>query len=202
VTFTQDDHRGGTATSTVTVTCPPFHLAFDTLYALPLQSTVAAGDPVTIVVATGVPANPFQYMVGVRVTAPKSSGFAYVPNSFNSGSVGGSTFGDVDGFWTCMEPTGFLLPQNYGIYQRQDAGGGLYAYDFNVTPLGGSDVSTCDGALFNLQATFTTPGTYHLGFQAENGVSRTYYQDGSQTPDRFWGDITNADAPSITVVGS
>jgi len=197
VTFTADDGNGGTATSTVHVTIDPFVLDPDTLYAVPLQTSVAAGDPVTVVVATGVPANPFQYLTGVRVTAPQASGFAYVANSFNAGAVGGAT-GDVDGFWTCMGPTSFLLPQDAFIV-RSDAGGGLYGIDFNVTPLGGQDVTTCDGALFNFQASFTTPGTYNLGFQDVNVVSRTYYQDGSQTPDRFWGDITNAASPAITV---
>jgi len=199
VTFTSDDGFGSTGTSTVTVSCPPFPLAPDTLYAIPLQDTVAVGDPVTIVVATGVPAGPFYYMTGARVTAPQASGFDYVPNSFNAGTPGGAA-GDVDGLWTCMAPSSFLLPPDFYL-GRSDAGNGLYGIEFNVTPLDGSDVTTCSGALFNFQATFTTPGTYHLGIQQADIVNRTYYNDATLTNDRFWSDISNAAAPAITVEG-
>jgi hypothetical protein len=200
-------------TTTATLNCAGITLDADTIYAIPTTGSIAAGDKVTIVVATGVPANPFQYLTGARVTIDQGSGALYVggtaaaggtadvPGSFNAGAVGGAA-GDVDGFWTCMAPGGgFLLPPDNFI-QRSDAGGGLYGFDFNVTPLGGSDVTTCEGALFNFQLEIPNPGTYTLGFQDVNVVSRTYYQDGNQTPDYFWGDFSNnhAGVPnSVTV---
>jgi len=110
----------------------------------------------------------------------------------------------VDGFWSNMSGISngdFLLAPD-SFYSPVDAGGGLTGLDFNVTPLGGSDVATGSGALFNFGATFTTPGTYTLGFQQTNVVNRTYYQDANQAPDYFWGDITNSHAGipnSITV---
>jgi hypothetical protein len=172
-------------------------LAADTLYAIPLQGSAALGEPVRIVVATGVPANPFQFMNGCRVTAP--TGFDYEQNSFNIGVPGGQRW-DVDGFWAGMNPGGgFLLPPNLFIFGT-DLGGGSVGIDFNVTPLGGSDVTTDSGALFNFEATFAA-GTNTLGFQDVGGVSRTYYTDSIAAPDRFWGDITNNHAGIPNSVG-
>src|SRR4051812_26795849 len=42
--------------------------AADTLYAIPLQQRVKAGEPVRIVVVTGVPSGPISYMSGVAVS--------------------------------------------------------------------------------------------------------------------------------------
>jgi hypothetical protein len=191
VTFAADDGNGGTANATATITIGGATLAADTLYAIPLQSSVAAGDPVTIVVATGVPASPFQYVNGTRVLAPDTSGFTYVDNSFNVGVPGGQA-GDVDGIWSDMNPSGFLLAPDSFI--QETPVGNQTALDFNVTPLGGNDLTTSEGALFNFQATFSTPGTYQLGFQQFETVDRTYYTDVNTAPARYWGDITNVHA--------
>jgi hypothetical protein len=197
-TFDGDDGNGGTAQATANAVAPAINLADDTLYAIPLTGTANTGDVVTVVVATGVPANPFQFMNGCRVTAP--TGFDYEANTFNIGVTGGAA-GDVDGFWTGMAPGGgFLLaPDNFIV--GTDIGGGLTGIDFNCTPIGGSDVTTDKGAIFNFGATFAA-GTNTLGFQDVQGVSRTYYTDSNAAPDRFWGDITNnhAGVPnSVTV---
>ncbi|MDQ3023193.1 MAG: hypothetical protein M3R04_02225 [bacterium] len=197
ITFTADDSRGSTDTATATITADPINLVADTLYAIPLDTDIFAGERVRIVVATGDPANPFQYMTGVRVTVDQAADALYVgaggtgdvPGSFNVGLPGGQT-GDVDGFWTAMNPSGFLLAPDSFI-QRSDAGGGPHCFDFNVTPLGGSDVADGEGALFNFELEFPNDGTYKLGFQDLNIVSRTYYQDGNMAPDYFWGDISN-----------
>jgi hypothetical protein len=214
VTFSADDGQGNVVYTTVTVTSPPIGpFTPDTLFAIPLVSEIFAGDSVTIVVATAVTANPFQYMNNVRVTIPQASGAQYVggtsgyggtgdaPGSFDVGLPGGG-WGDVDGFWTCMAPAGgFLMPVDSFI-RRSDAGGGLYGFDFNLTPLGGSDTTTCEGALFNFRLLIPNAGTWQLGFQQDNIVPRTYYQDGNIAPVYYWGDISNDHAGipnSVTV---
>jgi len=205
VTFTANDNHGGTATSTVHVSCPGFVPAPDTLYAIPLSSTVAVGAPVTVLVYTGDPANPFLYMNGVRVIAANTSGFTYVDNSFNVGVAGGAA-GDVDGIWSQLPvaPNGFLLPPDNFI-QETDTNGQT-AIDFNVTPTySGTPDATYDlvngsGALFNFQATFSTPGTYQLGFMQHDVVDNTYYQDHNLLPNYFWGDITNVHPGFTTTI--
>jgi hypothetical protein len=206
VTFTATDASGGAATTpaVVHVTCPGFTPAADTLYAIPLSTTTTVGTPVTVLVFTGDPANPFQYMTGVRVVTTAAVGdFDYDSGSFNVGMPGGAA-DDVDGIWSAMGINNgdFLLAPD-SFYNPVDAGGGLTGLDFNVTPLGGSDLTGSEnGALFNFGATFSTPGTYTLGFQQTNVVNRTYYQDGNQAPDYFWADITNNHAGipnSVTV---
>lgn len=185
--FSGDDGNGGTATASATVTSPALVLVADTLYAIPLQSAGGTADVVTIVVATGIPANPFQFNNGTRVTAP--TGFTYESNTFNIGLPGGDA-GDVDGFWTNMAPGGgFLLaPDNF--IAEVDLGGGVTGISFNCTPIGGSDRTTDSGAIFNFGATFAA-GTNTLGFaQADGPIKRTYYSDGAAT-EYFWGDITN-----------
>ena len=133
----------------------------------------------TIVVATGIPANPFQFMNGVGLVV--EDGADYAANSFNVGSVGGAA-DDVDGIWTDMAPTGFLLaPDNF--ITKKDLGGGTGRIDFNITPLGGSDVTTADGELFNFEMEFSAAGSYTITFQ-----------------EFLWGDISNsAVANTITV---
>jgi len=192
IDFTADDGNGGSASIGANLLCAGITLASDTLYAIPTRPTISVGSPLTILVATGVPAHPFEYLNGVRVTAPQASGINFVGGSLNVGAVGGAA-GDADGFWTAMAPSSFLLPPDNFIV-RSDAGGGLYGIDFNITPLGGSNQTSASGALFNFQVTFDTPGTYDLGFQDINVVDRTFYQDDSQSTDFFWGDITNSHA--------
>lgn len=186
-TFDGDDGNGGTAQTTANVSQAAIVLAADTLYAVPLQGSAGAGDTVTVIVATGVPANPFQFNNGTRVTAP--TGFAYVSNTFNIGMPGGDA-GAVDGFWTAMNPGGgFLLaPDNF--ITETDLGGGLIGISFNCTPIGGSDQNASSGAIFNFGANFGA-GANTLGFaEADGPIKRTYYSDGAAT-EYFWGDITN-----------
>jgi len=199
VTFAADDGAGGTGAASASLNCAAVTLAADTLYAVPSTNTVAVGTPVTITVYTGDPANAFQYLAGVRVIAADTSGFQYVDNTFNVGVPGGAA-GDVDGAWTTMAPTGFLLPPDNFIQETNTTG--QTAIDFNVTPLGGSDQAVFEGALFNFQATFTTAGTYQLGFMQHDIVDNTYYQDHNLGPNFFWSDITNVHpgfTTSITV---
>jgi hypothetical protein len=188
------------------------NIKFDTLYAYPVERHVQPSEPVTIVVASGRPANPFQYMTGVRVTVPQEAGFHYVKNSFNVGAPGGAA-DDPDGFWAAMEfDPGSATEQTRGMnfllapdkfYTVVDAGAGLSGLDFNVTPLGGNDTQAAWGPLFNFQATFDYAGRWQLTFQQTNVVNRVYYQDHNQSPDYYWGDVSNNHvgiANSVTVV--
>jgi hypothetical protein len=201
INFTADDGNGGTASIGANLLCAGVTLAVDTLYAIPTRPSVSVGSPVTILVAMGLPANPFEYLAGVRVAVDQASGFDYVDNSYNIGAVGG-LIDDADGIWAGMSPSGGFLPPPDNFILRDDTGDGRWGIDFNVTPLGGHDI-TAAGALFNFQATFDTPGTYVLTFQQTDIVDRTYYFDDTQGTNYYWADITN-DHPgvrnSITVV--
>ena len=194
VDVTVNDGDADSAVTAVTITVPGIVLAADTLYAIPLNTSVATGENCLVVVATGDPANPFQYVNGVGLTIASD---ADKTDSFNIGVPGGGA-GDVDGFWTTMNPGGgFLLPP-FNFIVATDIGGGLERWDFNVTPIGGADVAAGEGALFNFTFTFGSAGTKTFGFQEVSGVKRTYYSDGAST-EYFWGDITNATAPTVSV---
>jgi hypothetical protein len=197
VTFTVNDNKGGTATSTVTVVCDPFPLVANTLYAIPDKNTVAVGEPVLITVYTGELPNPFQYATGVRVTFPTTAGGDYVDDSFNVGVPGGDA-DHPDGVWGNMDLVdGDFLLATDSFYKvttdLQDGDPLIQALDFNVTPLDGNDLSGADtvGALLNFQMNFANAGTVPLRFQQFFTVNRTYYQDGTQSVDYFWSDITN-----------
>jgi len=84
---------------------------------------------------------------------------------------------------------GFLLPPD-NFFAESDLGGGLVGIDFNVTPIGGSDITTASGALFSFGATFAA-GENILGFQEASNVDRTYYSDSTQSAHYHWGDIGN-----------
>jgi len=194
-TVTVTDQDGGTATTDVLITIAAFPLAADTLYGIPSPTAAAVGDTITVLVLTGIPANALQFVNGIGLTI--DSDCDKVANTFNIGVLGGGN-GDADGFWTAMNPGGgFLLPPDNFIVAT-DIGGGRERWDFNVTPIGGADQTTASGALFNYQFTFGSAGTKTFGFQEISGVKRTYYSDGAST-EFFWGDITNAAAPTVGI---
>lgn len=195
-TVSVTDSQGGLqATTEVPVSVPAFPLAADTLYALPLQTRVATDEPVTVLVATGVPADPLQFVNGVGLTIESDA--AKVPNSYDPGALGGG-WSEADGFWGDMAPGGgFLLPPDNFIVAT-DIGGGRERWDFNVTPIDGSEATGASGALFSYQFTFSSAGTKTFGFQDVSGVKRTYYSDTAGN-EYFWGDIANSAAPLVEV---
>lgn len=79
-----------------------------------------------------------------------------------------------------------------------DIGGGRERWDFNCTPIGGSDQTAASGPLFNFTFTFGNAGVKHFGFQQFDGVKRTYYSDAASN-EYYWGDISNSAAPTVTV---
>jgi PKD repeat protein len=173
----------------------------DTLYAIPMQTSAAVGEPVTIRVATGQPPNTLQCII-VGLTIENAA--TYVPNSFNIGEPGGART-DTDGYWALMGPpppaNGDYVDGGDGMTPGQptDIGGGFKRYDFIVSPMGRFDppVSIGEGAaLFNLQLTFSTPGVYHLGFQLFGGMcDQTFYK--GDDSDYHWGVLDNSN--TITV---
>lgn len=181
---TANDGSADSAVSDVNVTIDPITLAADTIYAIPMVTGAATGEAVTIVVATGNIDN-FQFLNGAGVCVEDDA--TYVAQSFNAGAVGGLA-ADIDGAWTTMNPsTGFLLPPDT-LIQSTDIGGGRERWDFNLTPIGGSDQAGFNGAIFNFQFDFTVAGTKTLGFQEVLGVNRTYFSDGAST-EYFWGTL-------------
>ena len=197
-TVTVTDDAGATDTATVNGTFDAFPLDADTLYAIATSTSAGAGDSVRIAIATGDTANSFQYMNGCGVVC--ENGATYTSNTFDCGAIDGEAAPNapIDGVWADMGATSFLLGDDSFIV-GEDLGDGTSRTDFNVTPLGGSDI-TANGLLFNFEYTFASAGTYTLGFEAVNVVSRTYYQDSSAATDFFWGDISNThDYNTITV---
>ncbi|MBN2081917.1 PKD domain-containing protein [bacterium] len=168
----------------------------DSLAAIPQQTMVAYGTDVTVVVAANATAYPFQYLNGCGVTM--ETGNDYVAGSLNVGSPGGAQK-DADGVWAAIAPLDILLPYDWQIV-GSDIGGGRQRIDFNVIPIGGTQLTFATGDLFNFQLHVTSNVT--LGFQEFETVKRTYYSDGDAT-EYNWGNITNnySDVPnSITVI--
>ncbi len=194
-TVTVTDSAGATASTGVEISFPLTTVA-DTLYAIPSPTSVAVGEPVTVVVITSVPAHPIQFINAIGLTMPDDSSF--VPSSINYGAIGGSATA-VDGFWAAMNPGGFML-QPDDLMVPTPIGGGRERWDFNITPLGGSNQTTDSGALFNVQFIFSTPGVKTFSFQEADAAStkRTYYSDGEGN-EYFWGAIGNEQAPTVTV---
>ena len=179
------------------VPIPGIPLAPDTIYAIPLSGASSVGANVGIVVVTGVPANPFQFMNGVGLTVNDDAD--YVSGTFNAGAVGGAA-GDIDGIWSAINPAGGILLAPDSFIVATDIGGGRERWDFNLTPIGGSDQTTASGELFNFEFTFSAAGTKTLGFQAITGiVSRTYYTDSNAVPYNYWGTLHADETGALNV---
>jgi len=177
------------------VTIDPIALGEGALAAIPQRRHVTADQTALVVVACGdFPADkPFQYLNGVGVTVDQ--GAEYVVNSLNYGTRGGLR-ADRDGIWVDVACVSFL--EGDILIQENDIGGGRVRIDFNVTPIGGHEVTT-GGALLNLALSFSEPGTYTLGFEEFHDVKRTYYSDGEadgETTEFYWADISN-DYPGV-----
>ena len=188
-TVTVTDQDGATATTDVAVSVAALVLDADTIYAIPMVSTATTADTVTIRVMTGVPANPFQYLVGANVTMPDWC--TYAANTFNIGAVGGA-MADSDGIWGDMGVTSFLTGPDSFLFGQEKADfgeAGRHRLELNVTPLGGSDSTTNSGALCNFGVEFGQAGTATFGFvEATPPIDRTYYRDGANN-DYYWGTL-------------
>jgi hypothetical protein len=160
--------------------------AADSLFAIPVTQTVTAGEPVRLVIATTVPANPIEYVNGIGLTVEDDA--EVVTGSFNIGSPGGETY-DPDGFWSAMQPTGFVFQPMEPLVPVK-LGSGLARFDFNITPLGGQETTVSSGALFSIQLKFSKPGVKHFGFVRSDTVKRTYYSDAAGH-EYYWGSIDN-----------
>ncbi|MBN2081912.1 hypothetical protein JW859_06845 [bacterium] len=159
----------------------------DSLYAIPEQTEVSVGDPVRIVVATGVPANAFHFMNCVRVTFSGGDP-EFVETSLNVGAPGGSPK-EADGIWATSGAEGFLVPDDFMMAVQQDSSN-RSVIDFNVTPIVSRTLDGLEGELFNFQVRFNAAGTVRLGFSRFDAVKRSYYSDADGC-EYSWGNIGN-----------
>ena len=168
--------------------------------AVPLDSTIAVGEEVTIVVSTSTfPAEAkMGFQNGVSVVFPSSA--AYVSNSFNLGSAGGEAY-DTDGFWATLDPCpnsylqideALLTPYSISIPE-------LHAYLFNITPVKGG-ISDQGGNLFSFRLRFSEPGVFPIRFLGHlNGYKQTFYSSDSAA-EFYWADYSNQSvAHTVTV---
>jgi hypothetical protein len=162
----------------------------DSLYAIPLATSAAVGEPVTVVVATTALPNPFQYLDSVGLTIEADAHL--VGGTFNVGTPGGAAEA-ADGAWSQVHPGSFMPTNAADFVQPVDIGGGRKRYDLTVIPVDGSDAAMLSGALFNVQFSFSTPGTKTFGFELTDvsSVKRTFYSDGTGT-EYSWGSLANA----------
>jgi len=161
-----------------------------------VQGTTQVGVPVQIVVSCGGFPHPFKYMNGVAVTVEE--GAEYEDLSLNVGAPGGGQK-DADGVWTHVNPSTFLLPEDW-LYNESPVTGepGLIYIAFNVIPIGGDNTYE-GGELFNFEMNFSAAGTYTLGILEFQTVKRTYYSDG-ESNEYYWNNITNAHEANTIVV--
>jgi hypothetical protein len=203
-TITVNDGVNPDVTATQAIVVDGLPVAADTLYAYPMASSTTVGTPVTVLVYTGMPANPLQFLSSVGFTIETQG--TYVAGTFNVGNPGGART-DTDGYWALMGPP---APGN-GLYldlgdalmpgTPTDLGGGLQRYNFAVVTQGSFAAPAAlpggGAVLYSFQLTFSAAGTYHLGFQLNDGTfDQTYYsdQDGNNF---FWATLDNSN--TITV---
>ena len=167
----------------------------DTIYAVPDRTQVLAGEEVTFTVKAHKTAHPLNFVNSVRVTFEEGNDF--VAGSFNPGSVGGSS-DTVDGLWKLVAPTDGFLPVDSEVLGQQDPINGRCVIDFNVTPLGGSEVLNATGELFNFRLRVYTDVT--MSFQTSNDLLRTYYSDGTQMHENVWTHDDNMGMPVVRVI--
>jgi hypothetical protein len=201
VRATDDDSNSSSAS--VDIAISDLVLDPDTLYAIPLATHVAVGEPVRILVATGQPAYPLAYVNGIGFTIEQAG--TYVHGTYNLGIPGGvRTF--ADGYWALLGPPppdasqfldlgDDLLPGDGDLID-----GGLRRLLFNITTMGAFDLPASIGngaVLLNFELSFSAPGVYHPGFQLIDGaIFRTYYSETDMTL-HYWSTLDGSN--TITV---
>jgi hypothetical protein len=202
-TVTVTDSVEATATTTAVITIDPLPLDPDTIYAIPMVNTAVQTDTPTILVATGIPASPFKYLVSANVTFP--TWVHYTANSFNIGAVGGA-IDAADGFWGTggmnLNNGDFLLGNDSFLLGKEkadmDGVTGRHRLQFNVTPLTDDDVTTAKGMLFNFNVTLDQAGSASFGFIATMPlIDRTLYRD-ADGGNHFWGTLSAGPDGTLT----
>jgi hypothetical protein len=163
--------------------------AADTLYAYAPGGAAQVGEPVTVVVATGRPAHPLQFLADCSVTI-ESQG-AYVPNSFNYGAPGGNRT-DSDGLWGQMGiPNGLFLDLGDDLVPGPGTAmtGGRHVYEFAIVSQGPYPAADAEGILLNFKLTFSAPGTYHLGLRQTGGAFDTLYYCDADGNNYHWASL-------------
>jgi hypothetical protein len=160
------------------------------LVAIPRKETATVGERVRVRIVTGElsPYEPLSSLSGVGVSVPE--GAAYVPGSFNVGSIGGDAY-NTDGLWSVMNPpiSDFLVvPDDWFDAIPTDVPGQLLL-PFSVAPIQGRDI-TAPGVLFNFELVFDSPGVYPLGFVDVYQGERTHFTEESGRRN-YWYDISN-----------
>jgi len=179
---------------------PPLPIYDDSIQAVPEVYEAPAGGEVLITVKCNSTRYPLHYMRHVRLTVP--SGCYYRAGSFNVGSPGGA-YNSPDGIWTEVGATGFILPSDT-LYGETDLGDGLVGIDFNVTPIGGTDIVGATGDLFNfilmlgVGEGFTDGSEVHLSFQRADHIDRTFYS-GTDMVHHYWSVDDNRGVDPITI---
>jgi hypothetical protein len=182
----------GTGTGSASNCIGPLALPVDTLYAIPTMERQEAGQAVTVIIATGPTAHPFQALGRCGLTVEADG--VYVPGSLNFGGLGGAAT-DLDGIWEQVQPDGFFTqPDSTVIPASLPAG--RRRWDFYVSTPGRALTAGASGAIFNARFVFTTPGRKTFGFSDADGVQRTYYCDGAQTYD--WGHLAGGDSEIVS----
>ncbi|MBN2082231.1 S8 family serine peptidase [bacterium] len=188
-TITVTDNTGLFSQTTARLTMPGISLAYNTLYAIPLQTTAEINEPVTILVASGAPSESFNAMNGVALTVESNA--TYVPDSFNVGDVGGERW-EPDGFWLAMPDCELFGPDDFSISPTALDNGRVFFNGLSIFPVDQTAVAGFSGVLFNLQLVFSETGSYHLGFLQQHllGVKYTYFTN-TLGQECFWNDIDN-----------
>jgi len=190
------------AKESLAFTVEPIALGEGVLAAIPRRRNIKEDESVLVVIACGdFPADkPFHMMNGVGVTV--NYGAEYADGTLNVGALGGEGL-EPDGIWALVGALSFLIP--FGgveglMIQENDIGGGRVRIDFNVSSIGGGEMTT-GGALLNFELWCKSPGTYTLGFQEFDVVKRTYYSD-VDSNEYNWADISNdyPGAPNSIIV--
>jgi hypothetical protein len=202
----------GHAEQSIELELPQMALESDTLYALPLKTTVRVGEAVRIVVASGPTAHPFEAGGATVVIPVPRDDLTHVQVLYETLDYGAPGGGEevADGIWgqvagnTSVYKPGISEIQEYTF---GDAESGAEAKAIQCFPYiyGRDPIAGAQGALFNFEVTFAKPGDYPLLFQL--GEQRPSYPGDAIHPLRThytlssdnrhgWTDISN-DHPGI-----
>ncbi len=197
------DLHGGKARALKLIEVPKLDLMADTLYAVPVKHKARVGDVVQVVLATGLPDNPFQYLACASVTMPDWA--YYAQNSFNIGAAGGAP-DEADGLWAAdgMDFDGFLIAPDGFYYAREIADlelDGRHRLEVVALPISSTELPAAEGPVCNFGVLLTQTGTASFGFAATTGAcDRTYYRDFANKA-YYWGTLMAGPDGTLNVTG-
>ena len=167
----------------------------DSIAAVPLKQTARPGEPVPVTIYVNQTSYPLHAVKNLRVSFDQEN--RYLTGSLDPGDRGGGAEW-VDGVWSELGETGFILPDADKIATTTIDDERAYI-DLAIAPTAAGELETASGAVCNFQMICHTTAKLKVERIGDAGAA-TFYTNSQGQPAQ-WSVFTSAPSPQVSVGG-